>query len=50
VEKIFHEESQRISKEEMCQLKTRVTILENEKKETCEVLTEVQTRNLHLEA
>ncbi len=49
VEKTLYEKSQRISREEMCQLKTKVTILENEKKETREVLAKVQKRNLHLE-
>jgi hypothetical protein len=33
----------------MCQLKTRITTLENEKRETNEVLVEVQKRNLDLE-
>jgi hypothetical protein len=33
----------------MCQLKTIVTTLENEKRETSEVLAEVQKRNLDLE-
>ncbi len=49
VEKALYEESQRISREEMCQLKTRVTTLENEKREISEVLVEVQKRNLDLE-
>jgi hypothetical protein len=49
VENAFHEESQRISKEEMCQLKARVITLENEKKEMVKVFAKVQKRNLHLE-
>jgi hypothetical protein len=38
VEKTLYEESQRISREEMCQLKTIITTLENEKRETSEVM------------
>jgi hypothetical protein len=34
----------------MCQLKTKVITLENEKRETSEILAEVQKRNFHLEA
>jgi hypothetical protein len=41
VEKEIYEENQRTSREEMSQLKTIVTNLENEKKETCEALVEV---------
>jgi hypothetical protein len=49
VEKAFYEKNHRISREEMCQLKTIVTILENEKREIGEVLAKIQKRNLHLE-
>jgi hypothetical protein len=49
VEKSLYDESQRISREEMCQLKTIVIILQDEKKETIEVLAKVQKKNLHLE-
>jgi len=49
VEKTFYEESQRISKEKMCQLKIKVTTLENEKRETSEVIAKVKKRNLNLE-
>jgi hypothetical protein len=49
VKKTFYEESQKISREEVSQFKTRVISLKN-KEETCEVLVEVQKRNLHLEA
>lgn len=48
VEKALYEKNQRISREKMCQLKTIITILEDEK-ETSEVLAKVQKRNLHLE-
>jgi hypothetical protein len=41
VDKTLYEESQRFSREEMCQLKTRIITLENEKKETSEVLANV---------
>jgi hypothetical protein len=49
VEKAFYEESHGIPREEMCWLKTRVIILEKEKRETNEVLVEVHKRNLHLD-
>ncbi len=39
VEKTLYEKNYKISKEEMFQLKTRVTTLENEKRETSEALT-----------
>jgi hypothetical protein len=41
VEKALYEESQRITREEMCQLKTKVTILKDEKRVMSEVLTKV---------
>ncbi len=50
VEKTFYEKNQKISKEEMFQLKIIVITLENEKRETSEALAKVQKRNLHLEA
>jgi len=50
VEKTFYEESQKTSREELFQLKTRVTNLKNEKKEIGEALVEVQKKNFHLEA
>ncbi len=50
VEKTFYEESLKTSREELFQLKTRVTNLKNEKKEIGEALVEVQKKNFHLEA
>jgi hypothetical protein len=41
VEKTFYEKNQRITREEMCQLKTKVTILKDEKREMSEVLAKI---------
>lgn len=41
MEKTFSEETQRISRKEMCQLKIRVVILENENEEIGEVLAKI---------
>ncbi len=46
----FMKKNQRITREEMCQLKTKVTILKDEKREMSEVLAKVQKMNLHLKA
>jgi predicted nucleic acid-binding Zn-ribbon protein len=50
IEKTFYEKNQKILREEMFnQLRTRVVIIENEKREIGEVLTKVPKRNLHFE-